>query len=124
MEALGGPDGEPIGTRALRPETLYRELRGSAPPDLFIYFGDLRWRSVGTVGGPIHTFENDTGPDDANHAPEGLLIARGPGIPAGGPVSGMQIMDVAPTVLRLLELDVPADYQGHAIGAIVGGDSG
>ncbi len=25
-------------------------IRGQAPPDLFVYFGDLRWRSVGTVG--------------------------------------------------------------------------
>ena len=38
------------------------------------------WRSVGTVGGEegIHTFENDTGPDDANHAQDGLMIMAGP----------------------------------------------
>lgn len=120
LEALGDPDGKPIGTRVLKPEELYRTVRGAAPPDLFVYFGDLRWRSVGTVGGgSIHTFENDTGPDDANHAPEGLLIATGPGIAAAGPLAGMQLMDITPTVLRLFGQDVPADLQGHAVEAIV-----
>ena len=86
------------------------------PPDLFVYFGDLRWRSVGTVGdGPIHTFENDTGPDDANHAPDGLFIVTGPGVARGGPVDGMQLMDVTPTVLRLFGLDVPADMHGRPL---------
>ena len=54
-------------------------------PDLLVYFGDLAWRAVGTVGGDegIHTFENDTGPDDANHAQDGLLIMAGPGVEPG-----------------------------------------
>ena len=115
LEALGDPAGKPIGTKVHKPDDLYREVRGAAPPDLFVYFGNLRWRSVGTVGGPIHTFENDTGPDDANHAQDGLLMLAGPGIPARGPVEGMQLMDVTPTVLRLFGLDVPADLQGKAI---------
>jgi len=115
LEALGDPAGKPIGTVVHKPDDLYREVRGAAPPDLFVYFGNLRWRSVGTVGGPIHTFENDTGPDDANHAQDGLLMLAGPGIPARGPVEGMQLMDVTPTVLRLFGLDVPADLQGKAI---------
>lgn len=118
LEALGGPDGRPIGTRVHKPEALYPEVRGAAPPDLFVYFGDLRWRSVGTVGGPVHTFENDTGPDDANHAPDGMLIAVGPGVRPEGPIVGMQLMDVAPTVLRLFDMDVPSDMRGRVIDAI------
>jgi predicted AlkP superfamily phosphohydrolase/phosphomutase len=119
LEALGDPEGRPIGTRVLKPEKLYKTVRGAAPPDLFVYFGDLRWRSVGTVGtGQIHTFENDTGPDDANHAPEGMLIATGPGIEPLGPIDGMQLMDVTPTVLRLFGLDAPDDLQGRVIAPI------
>ena len=75
LAAIPDEDGNPIGTRVLRPEELYREVNG-IPPDLLIYFGDLRWRSIGTVGwGKIHFHENDTGPDDANHAPHGIFIA-------------------------------------------------
>jgi predicted AlkP superfamily phosphohydrolase/phosphomutase len=120
LEALGNPQGRPIGTRVHKPEDLYHTVQGAAPPDLFVYFGNLRWRSVGTVGGgAIHTFENDTGPDDANHAPDGMLIATGPDVPALGPVAGMQLMDVTPTILRLFGLAVPADLQGHIIEPIV-----
>ena len=62
-----------------------RARRRASPPDLIVHFGDLLWRSIGTVGGDdgIHTFENDTGPDDANHAQDGLLIMAGPGIEPG-----------------------------------------
>jgi predicted AlkP superfamily phosphohydrolase/phosphomutase len=123
IEAIGDPDGHPIGTRVLKPEDLYHTVRGAAPPDLFVYFGDLRWRSVGTVGtGAIHTFENDTGPDDANHAQDGLIIIAGPDIPAQGPVPGLEIRDLTPTVLRLFGLDVPADLQGQAIAPVVGSE--
>jgi len=116
LEALGDDKGRPIGTRVLKPESLYKTVRGIAPPDLFVYFGDLRWRSVGTVGtGLIHTFENDTGPDDANHAPEGMIILTGPDVSPAGPIHGMQLMDVTPTVLKLFGLDVPKDLQGHVI---------
>jgi predicted AlkP superfamily phosphohydrolase/phosphomutase len=124
LEALGDPEGRPIGTRVHLPEDLYREVRGTAPPDLLVYFGDLRWRSVGMVGiGSVHTFENDTGPDDANHAPDGLLIAQGPGIRPQGPIPGMQIMDVAPTILQLFGLGVPADMQGRVLEPIAAGAS-
>ena len=104
----------------LKPESLYRTTRGIAPPDLFIYFGNLRWRSVGTVGtGQIHTFENDTGPDDANHAQDGMIILSGPGLDPSGPVAGMEIRDLAPTVLRWFHLPIPDDFQGQPIASAV-----
>ncbi len=78
LEALGDDEGNPIGTVAHKPEELYANPQGITP-DLLVYFGDLYWRSIGTVGGDaIHVFENDTGPDDANHAHEGLYILAAP----------------------------------------------
>ena len=76
IAAIPDEMGSPIGTRVFRPEELYPVVNG-IPPDLFVYFGDLRWRSIGTIGwNRIHFHENDTGPDDANHAPYGILISR------------------------------------------------
>ncbi len=80
-ELAAAPDetGEPIGTRVLRPSEAYRAVSG-IPPDLLVYFGDLRWRSIGTVGWDrVHIHENDTGPDDANHSPYGIYISSAPG---------------------------------------------
>jgi predicted AlkP superfamily phosphohydrolase/phosphomutase len=114
LEALGDDEGRPIGTVAHRPEDLYDERNG-IPPDLLVYFGDLYWRSVGQVGtGTVHVFENDTGPDDANHAHEGLYLLAAEGVPAGeGPERDLR--DIAPTILELLGEPVPADMEGRSL---------
>src|SRR5690348_543001 len=109
LEAIPDEHGNPIPTRAYTPEELYDDVEGVAP-DLIVIFGDLLWRSVGTVGGEegIHTFENDTGPDDANHAKDGMWIAAGAGVSARGELDA-NLIDVAPTVLELLDLPVPEE---------------
>jgi len=81
-----------------------------------VYFGGLHWRSVGTLGHGKHwTLENDTGPDDANHAPQGMFILYEPGKPGAGCVTGHQLMDIAPTLLKCLGLAVPPEMQGSLI---------
>jgi predicted AlkP superfamily phosphohydrolase/phosphomutase len=116
LEDLADDRGNHMGTRVFKPEEIYPVVNG-IPPDLIVYFGDLRWRSVGSVGiGSVHTFENDTGPDEANHSQHGTFIMRAPGMKARGNVSGLHIMDVAPTVLKLLGLRVPEDMEGKVIG--------
>jgi predicted AlkP superfamily phosphohydrolase/phosphomutase len=117
LEALGDEHGRPIGTVAHRPEELYEDAQGIAP-DLLVYFGDLYWRSAGIVGtGSVHMFENDTGPDDANHAHEGLYVLAADGVP-GGPGPERDIRDIAPTLLELLGEPVPADMEGHSVLAV------
>lgn len=121
LEQLGDPEGQPIGTRCFRPHSLYPTVNGIAP-DMLIYFGDLRWRSIGTVGwGRVHVYENDTGPDDANHAQYGMLLYADPLRDLGGQhLSDAHLLQIAPTVLRLLDVPVPADMQMPSIAPIVG----
>jgi predicted AlkP superfamily phosphohydrolase/phosphomutase len=115
IEAIPGPDGNSIGTRVLRPEDLYKFRNGLAP-DLMVYFGNLAWRSAGTVGrSSIYTFENDTGPDDANHGQHGIFIARPPAGRNGQKLSNLEIQDVAPTILRILDVPIPDDMEGKVI---------
>jgi predicted AlkP superfamily phosphohydrolase/phosphomutase len=112
LEALGDERGRSIGTVVHRPRDVYPLVRGT-PPDLIVLFGNLDWRSVGAVGtGAIHTFENDTGPDDANHSWDGILVAAGAGIPAVGRVEGAEVRDLARTVLRLFSVAAPAGTGG------------
>ncbi|RLE38455.1 phosphodiesterase [Candidatus Acetothermia bacterium] len=95
IAAIPDEDEKPIGTRVLRPEELYSEVNG-IPPDLFVYFGDLRWRSIGTVGwNRIHFHENDTGPDDANHALYGILISR-----PGDTKTGRSLLEIKGMILE------------------------
>jgi predicted AlkP superfamily phosphohydrolase/phosphomutase len=112
IETIPDHQGRPLPTRALKPEDLYCRVNGVAP-DLLVYFGQLAWRSVGAIGlRTVHTFDNDTGPDDANHAEEGIFILAGPGVRAGKQWNSGQIMDIAPTLLHLFGMDIPKDMQG------------
>jgi len=113
LEALPGPHG-PIGTRVHRPEELWSATNNVAP-DLVVYFGDLAWRSAGSIGHGRHwTFENDTGPDDANHAKNGICIMTGPGL-AAERRDDLVIYDVAPTILQLLGVPIPDAMRGRPL---------
>src|SRR5947207_3406384 len=117
LKAIPGENGQEIGTQVFRPEELYKEVRGVAP-DLIVYFGGLYWRSVGTVGGgKIHTFENDTGPDGANHAENGIFLFRpaNGGLPGKRRIDGLRIIDIAPMILQLFGLSVPVDMEGQTL---------
>ena len=115
LEAIPDEHGSPIPTKVYFPDEVYPEVNGVAP-DLIVHFGDLLWRAVGTVGGDegIHTFENDTGPDDANHAQDGIFVLVAPGVEPERR-DGMHLLDVAPTVLELLGIDAPATMRGHSL---------
>jgi predicted AlkP superfamily phosphohydrolase/phosphomutase len=114
LGALEDENGVNIGTRVFKPQDIYPQVKNVAP-DLIVYFGNLSWRSVGSVGfGDIRTFENDTGPDDANHSQHGIFVMRGSGLPAGYR-SGLHLMDVAPTILNIFDLPIPEDMEGKSI---------
>jgi predicted AlkP superfamily phosphohydrolase/phosphomutase len=95
IRAIPRPDGTPMKTEIFRPEEIYREVRGVAP-DLMVYFDDLYWRAVGTVGyDGIYTYENDTGPDDANHAQHGIFIEALAGKPGSGRIEDWNLLDMS-----------------------------
>lgn len=115
LRAIPGPDGRPLGNRVFTPQELYRNVRGVAP-DLIVYFGDLAWRAVGTIGGDaaLYTRENDTGPDDANHAQEGLFILTDPDQPGHGRrLDTLEIYDILPTLLARFGVPGPQDLRGR-----------
>jgi predicted AlkP superfamily phosphohydrolase/phosphomutase len=121
--AIPDEKGRPLPTQVHRPEDLYRTINGVAP-DLLVYFGGLHWRSNGTVGNKtLHTFENDTGPDDANHAQYGLLIYRPPGGANPAPdtpakFEDARLVDITPTLLRLFGLQPDASMEGTPLSLI------
>ena len=113
IEALPDHEGRPMGSRAYKPQDIYRQVNNVAP-DLVVIFGDLRWRSVGTVGNPdVYTFENDTGPDDANHAQQGMYILSHPSLPTER--RDVSLYDVAPTTLKMMGHPVPDDMCGTSL---------
>src|SRR5712691_13095816 len=114
LEAAPGPDGRPLGTIVLKPQDVYPEVRGVAP-DLIVYFGDLDWRSVGQVGtGEVFTYENDTGPDGANHDRTGVFVLAGLPGQRTGRQEGLSLVDVGPSILSLYGIDAPEGAVGRS----------
>lgn len=114
LEAIPDDQGRPMRSSAFRPEDLYPEREG-LPPDLIVYFGDLAWRAIGQVGGgELHTFQNDTGPDHANHAQNGVFVMRD-ALGRRGDHGTIDILDIAPTMYELLGLPAPEGLPGRPI---------
>ena len=128
LAALPGPDGESLNIKVFKPQQIYQRVRGVAP-DLLVYFDDLAWRSVGIVGvDSWYTTDNDTGPDDANHAPYGLMIFHDPAHPptqsptqpltqaqGGQELQGAQLYDILPTLLDRYQLPHPKGLRGKVL---------
>jgi predicted AlkP superfamily phosphohydrolase/phosphomutase len=115
FEGILDDQGKPMGTRVFKPQEIYRQVRNIAP-DLVVYFGDLYWRSVGKVGYRVlHIQENDTGPDDCNHAQYGAFILAAPGSPLQGPMEQVRLLDLTPTLLELGGYDPLPDMAGQSI---------
>lgn len=115
FEATTDEEGRSLCTRVYKPNEIYRTVRNIAP-DLIVHFGDLYWRSIGGVGyEKLHVQENDTGPDDCNHAQHGSFILAAPGNPLAGEMLDTHILDIAPTLLELGGYDVPNTMQGRSL---------
>ncbi|MCP2603987.1 alkaline phosphatase family protein, partial [Candidatus Aminicenantes bacterium AC-708-M15] len=114
IKEIKGPNGEKWETKVFKPSDLYPEYRGDYP-DLMVYFDDLYWRSAGTLGHPtLYLPENDTGPDDAVHAQEGIYIIYAPWKNVKERKDA-HILDIAPTVLNLMDIPIPEDMEGKPI---------
>jgi predicted AlkP superfamily phosphohydrolase/phosphomutase len=109
------PQGIGMNNMVLRPEETYNLCKGD-PPDLMVFFDDLSWRSAGTIGhGSLYLPENDKGPDDAVHDWQGVFMIYDPKHDNGKLVDERSILDIAPTILNIMDIPVPEDMKGEII---------
>ena len=120
LRSISDEYGLPMSNKVLKPQEVYRACN-EVPPDLILYFDGLARRSIGTVGhGEVYRSGNDTGPDDANHDPDGIFIAarlsslRG-GIRRDTRVHDASYLDITPTILSECGLQSPEDLGGRII---------
>ncbi len=114
LESIRDENGICINTKAFKPEEIY-SVCNNIPPDLIVYYGDLAWRSIGSVGhNTIWAKENDLGSDDANHSQYGIFLMND-GRDNSVLKEGLELIDVAPTVLDCMGIDIPFSMEGKVI---------
>ncbi len=107
--------GRIMNTKALRPQELFTGPYVDEAPDLLVYFDDLYWRAGQHIGNDsLYSFDTEIGPDDAVHDYDGIFVLSLPGEQRGEKMR-LQLMDVAPTVLKLLNVEIPANFEGTSV---------
>lgn len=110
--AFRDPDtGERVVQEILTREQAFPGAASQQAPDLTLVLRDHGFISVLNADQPLKPRGSIIGV----HRPEGTLIAAGPGIRSGVVLPEASILDVAPTLLHSLGLQVPEDFEGHVI---------
>ncbi len=114
LQAIPDDQGRPMATQALKPEDIYPCSQIQDAPDLLVYFDDLHWRAGQDVGhGTIWSFDTEIGPDDSVHDYYGMFVMSP--APNPGRREDLNILDVGPTVLKLMGLPLPKEMEGKAL---------
>jgi predicted AlkP superfamily phosphohydrolase/phosphomutase len=124
--------GDPIVERVYRREEAYSGPFTGEAPDLVVkwalyrgYNYVFRLSSKAAKGQWIQQFDArraDHGRyfnhKSGSHRDDGVFVASGPGIKTAATIDGARIIDLAPTILHLLDVSSPIDMDGKVLEAI------
>jgi predicted AlkP superfamily phosphohydrolase/phosphomutase len=107
--------GQPLVREVLKREQVYEGEQVVNAPDLLVLY---RGGEYDSKKGTVFLSKNvvDRVKDgNATHRLMGLIALSGAGIASGGRLPDASILDVAPTIMRLLDMPVPSDFEGQVI---------
>jgi len=130
LEAWRHPEtDEPIVERALRREDVYSGPMLAEAPDIVVKWAtqgrysyafklsakshDLAWIRQVDPNRP-ENLEFFTG-KSGHHRDDGIFLAQGPVVQQGAEIEGAKIIDLAPTILHLLDVPIPEDMDGRLL---------
>lgn len=100
--------GEPLIAKIWTREVAFQGPRMGIAPDLTLALRDKGFISIQCSDTYLQRREEVIG----THAPDGVLIAMGPGIPHAVTLPQLSLLDVAPIILYSLDLPIPEDFEG------------
>lgn len=121
--ALRDPQGRELATRVFRRTEIHSGPYSRFGPDLFINFDECRWNISELIGygrGELYSYDTPLGADDGGHGQFGFYAIAGADLPNLGNRPA-HIMDIAPTVLSIMDVPVPDSMEGCVV---VGRESG
>jgi predicted AlkP superfamily phosphohydrolase/phosphomutase len=110
------PSGKPLFDSVERPQEIYRGSFTKQAPDLVLrpYDPSVRLSGEFTTADLISRAEGWPS-ISGSHRPHGILFARGPSLGSHTTISDAQLEDIAPTVLSVLNEDIPGYMDGHPL---------
>lgn len=107
--AFTDPDtGERVIDRIMTREEAFPGTQVADAPDLTLVLRDRSFLSVLRTDEPLRLRPLPYG----THHPDGIFMARGPGVRSGAELAPFSIVDIAPTLLYGLGLPLPDDLDG------------
>lgn len=103
--------GEPLITKVWTREEAFPGPNMENAPDLTLQLRDFGFVSVRRTNAIYARRPSTIG----THHPEGILVARGPGIRKGASIGPVHLVDVTPTALYSMDLEIPREVQGRVI---------
>lgn len=110
--------GEPLVLEVYRREEIYHGERLETAPDIIVVTKDAY-----KGGTSVEELISDVPLDVLSklsgvHRMDGIILAKGPNIRHNGTLEGAGIIDVAPTVLHMLDMPIPSDMDGKPLMAL------
>jgi predicted AlkP superfamily phosphohydrolase/phosphomutase len=113
------PDGRPMLDQVIRKDELPSGPHTDDGPDLHLVMDGYRHISFPLFATGRALLSEQIRGDSGCHRRHGILIAHGPHIRAGASPRNPRIVDLAPTTLHLMGLDVPDDMDGRVLTEIL-----
>ena len=122
LEWVNLETGTPVVERVVRAPVHYRDSAICALPDLFVEWN--RAAPIRSIEAPgVGRIDREyTGVRTGDHRPGGLVVTRGPGIPAGGVHAPVRTEDLAPTICAALGVDLTDADGAVRAGLLAGAD--
>jgi len=107
--------GQPLIDRIIPGDQVTHGPYAQRGPDLHLVMDGYRVIAFPLFATDRHIVTRQIRGDSGCHRLHGVFIAQGPEIRRGQTVENAHIMDLAPTILHLMDLPVSADMDGHVL---------
>jgi predicted AlkP superfamily phosphohydrolase/phosphomutase len=108
--------GEPLVEHVYRREEIYSGPYIDRTPDLIVQPRGWQYMAFGHADFGSNKLVEPIIGLSGHHRPDGVLILAGEGVKPGIQIEGASILDLAPTILHAMGIDVPQDLDGRVLG--------
>lgn len=115
--------GEPLFSKVEKGEEVYSGLYAKYGPDIICTPTDWRYQVFGYQDFVSNKFVETYSEMTGHHRPEGIFFGMGRAFEQGKWVETPSLLDMAPTILHLLEQPIPSDMDGRVLEEIFTDDA-